>query len=79
MASIFSKRGFLWLGWYELDHKGNKIHPQVNLNLKDTKQNRKAAELFKQQKEIELRTERHKYIGRVLTSEAILRFIDHHS
>lgn len=75
MASIFSKRGFLWLGWYEVDSNGNKIHPQINLQLKDTKQNRKAATLFKKQKEIELTLKPSTFIQKITLEEAINNFL----
>jgi len=71
MASIFSKRGFLWLGWYEVDSNGKKIHPQINLQLKDTKQNRKAAELFRQQKEYELNFKSTTFVRKIELEEAI--------
>ena len=52
MASVFAKRGELWLGWIEYQN-GKKIHPQVPLALKDTKVNRRLANELKKNKEYE--------------------------
>ena len=76
MASIFSKRGELWLGWFELNSIGEQIHPQINLHLKDTKLNRKIADKIKGQKELELKNTPITFQEKILTNEAIKRFIN---
>ncbi|MFZ1291065.1 MAG: site-specific integrase [Melioribacteraceae bacterium] len=75
MASIFCKRGYLWLGWYEYDSYGKKNHPQIPLNLKDNKLNRKIAEDYKKQKEYELRFTSTTYITKITLEDAIKEFI----
>ncbi|MBK8946461.1 MAG: tyrosine-type recombinase/integrase [Ignavibacteriae bacterium] len=75
MASIFSKRGELWLGWIE-HQNGSKIHPQINLNLVDNKQNRKIALEIKKKKEYELKHTEIFYVKKLKVAEAKETFLE---
>lgn len=54
MATIYSKKGMLYLGYYVLDTSGNKKHIQFSLKLEDSRENRKLAKIIKTEKEAEL-------------------------
>lgn len=54
MASIFAKKGTLFLGYYIVDNFGKKKHVQKSLKMNDTRANRKLANLIKREKELEL-------------------------
>jgi len=54
MASIFNKRGILYIGYYVTDVYGKKKHIQHSLKMKDTRENRKIAKLVQREKELEL-------------------------
>lgn len=54
MASIFSKRGILYIGYVINEPSGKRKHIQLSLKLKDTRENRKIAKQIKAEKEAEL-------------------------
>ncbi|MCB0746117.1 MAG: site-specific integrase [Ignavibacteriae bacterium] len=54
MASIYSKRGILYLAYYVEDAFGKRKQESFSLNLKDNRENRKLAKKIKTEKEAEL-------------------------
>jgi hypothetical protein len=75
MASKYAKRGELWLGWIEYQN-GKRIHLQVNLNLTDTKQNRKIANELKKNKEYEIKNTPNFYIIKIKVKDAVKTFLE---
>lgn len=54
MATIYSKRKILYIGWLERDSRGKLIKRAESLRLKDTRENRRLARQVKKEKELEL-------------------------
>lgn len=54
MASIFAKKGILYLKYYAALNNGKKKSVQISLKIKDTRENRKLAKIVKAEKEAEL-------------------------
>lgn len=69
MASIFSKKGVLYLGYYLEDDYGRKKHVQFSLKLKDNRENRKIAKNIKMEKEAELIKPNKKVLQHTLSLE----------
>ncbi len=76
MASIYSKRKILYLGWYEELLSGERIHRSRSLKLKDTRENRKTANLIKKQKENMLLFSTNKVQRKITINEAFKKFIE---
>lgn len=73
MASIYSKRGILYLTYYIEDEYGRKKQKTFSLNLKDTRENRKLAKKIKTEKEAELIKPNRRIIQHTLTLGAAFK------
>ncbi len=76
MASIYSKRKVLYLGWYEELLTGKRVHRSISLKLKDTRENRKLANLIKKQKEHSLLFTKHELPIEIKIKDAYEKFIE---
>ncbi len=76
MASIYSKRKVLYLGWYEELLTGKRVHRSISLKLKDTRENRKLANLIKKKKENILLFSNLKMQREITVSEAYPLFME---
>jgi len=76
MASIYSKKGILYLKYYEEDEYGQRRNVQYSLHLKDTRENRKLARKIKTELEGELIKPNYRYLQHTITlSHAIKLFM----
>jgi integrase len=73
MASIYSKRGILYIKYYIDDISGNRKCVQHSLKIKDTRENRKIAKLIQKEKELELMKPRHQGIKYNLNLEGAFK------
>ena len=76
MASIYSRGKILYLGWYEETLAGERIHRSETLKLKDTRENRKLAKLYKKKKENMLLFSNNKVQRAITISQAYQKFIE---
>ena len=76
MASIYSKRKILYIGWVEELLSGEKVHRSRSLKLKDTRENRKVAKMLKLQKENSLAFSYNKVQQDITVTEAYQEFME---
>ncbi|MEN8193928.1 MAG: site-specific integrase [Bacteroidota bacterium] len=76
MASIYQKGGILYLSWYDEDISGERIRRRESLKLKDTRENRKIANLIKKQKEHTLLFSLHELKKEITVNDAYDEFIE---